>query len=361
MPESNFKPSQNFSGSQNFNPYWNRLAVDDPKAFFGRQQERERLIELISRGQPVSIVGQRRIGKTSLLRSLGFPDLREWTEKMRIMTLDGSYFEASDEQGFLGFLLDQMAEELNISPLPVQRESLFEAAKAAQKQGVQLVILMDEFDLIAYNPKIAESALFPFLRALVQQFRISIVLVSRDGRLEPLLHDSGVGSPFWNIFTGFSLGSLLPEDADLLIRQPAMLCNKPFSDDQIQEISMLGGLHPFFLNIACTHAFNGDWGEELKAQFFREAFPHFDYLVNQLNKHDLKALRDCASGSQKLDARVQADLVRRGLLVARPNEPPVVFSSVFAELLRSGEGLPANKEKSTRESMTFWGRSFQRR
>jgi hypothetical protein len=279
---------------------------------------------------------------------------------MRIMTLDGSYFEASDEQGFLSFLLDQMAEELNISPLPTQRESLFEAAKIAQRQSIQLVIFIDEFDLIAYNPKIADTPLFSFLRAMVQQFRIPIVLISRDGRLEPLLHNSGVGSPFWNIFTPFDLGSLLPEDAELLIRQPAVCRNKPFSDEQVQEISMLGGLHPFFLNIACTHAFNGNRGEELKGQFLREAYPHFDYLLNQLNKHDLKALQDCANG-RALDMRTQAALVRRGLLVLRPNQPPAVFSSMFGEFLNSEENLPVSKEKMVRGSTGPSGRGFLRK
>jgi hypothetical protein len=54
--------SPKFNVTENFNPYWNRLAIDDPNAFFGREEEREHLIQLISRGQPVSIVGQRRIG-----------------------------------------------------------------------------------------------------------------------------------------------------------------------------------------------------------------------------------------------------------------------------------------------------------
>jgi hypothetical protein len=349
-----------FDPSQNFNPYWNRLAVDDYRAFYGRQREREYLAQLIRRGQPVSIVGQRRIGKTSLLRSLGFPDLQEWTEGMRIITLDGSYFEASDELGFLGFLLDQLEEELEITALPVQRESLFKAAEYAQKKDIRIVILIDEFDLIAYNSKISGGPLFSFLRALVQEFRIPIVLVSRDGRLEPLMHHSAVGSPFWNIFTSFYLGPLTPEEADLLVREPAISCSKPFSDDQVHEVYLLGGLHPFFLNIACTYAFNGHRGDELRSHFLREAYPHLEYLLNQLDKSDLNALRDNATDPRKLDTRVQTELMRRGLLVQRPSEPPTIFSSAFADLLFASESSHSGSGGLVRETISALGRVFSR-
>jgi hypothetical protein len=349
-----------FNPSQNFNPYWNRLAIDDYRVFFGRQKEREYLAQLIQRGQPVSIVGQRRIGKSSLLRSLGFPDLRNWAESMRIMTLDGSYFEESDEHGFLSFLLDQMEEELAIPALPVERDSLYEAAETARSRDIRLVILIDEFDLIAYNPKIASGPLFSFLRALVQEFRIPIVLVSRDGRLEPLLDQSSLGSPFWNIFTWFTLGPLLPEEADLLVREPAIRYKKPFADEQVHEISLLGGQHPFFLNIACTHAFNGYQGDELKFRFQQEAFPHFEYLLNQLSRNDLKALRNSATNPREMDARVQTDLIRRGLLVSRPNEPPQVFSSAFADLLLTDERTPGRKGRTVRGTLGSISRAFFR-
>jgi hypothetical protein len=355
MPErSSFDPSQSL------NPYWNRLAIDDFRAFYGRQREREQLAQLIERGQPVSVVGQRRIGKSSLLRSLGFPDLQQWTEGMRIITLDGSYFQASDELGFLGFLLDQLEEELEMPALPVQRESLFKAAEYARRRDVRLVILIDEFDLIAYNEKISGGPLFSFLRALVQEFRIPIVLVSRDGRLEPLLHKSAVGSPFWNIFTSFYLGPLSPEEADLLVRDPAIVSGRPFRDDQVREIAVLGGLHPFFLNIACTYAFNGYEGAALKFEFLREAFPHLDYLRDQLGRSDRQALRDCVVDPRKVDTRIQSDLIRRGLLVPRQNEPPVIFSSAFADLLMADEALPLSSGGLVRETISALGRVFSR-
>jgi hypothetical protein len=343
-----------FDPANNVNPYWNRLAIDDPRAFFGRQRERQQLAQLIDRGQPVSIVGQRRIGKTSLLRSLSFPDLKSWSETFRFISIDGSYFADADEQGFLGFLLDQLEEELEISPLPVQRESLFEAAEQARSRQMRLAILIDEFDIIAYNERIASGQLFSFLRALVQEFRIPIVLVSRDGRLEPLLHNSAVGSPFWNIFTTFYLGPLTRDEARTMVCEPAEACNKPFAEDQVKEIFNLGGLHPFFLNIACTYAFNGYRGEELKLEFLRESALHFEYLVNQLDKKDLKKLCDIVADPKKVDLRIQADFQRRGLVLAGENGISKLFSSEFAEFLSpepSGASCSEKTESSAFESL----------
>ena len=157
--------------SPTLNPYWNRTAIDDPRSFFGRAKERYYLTQLIQRGQPVSITGQRRIGKSSLLRTLRFPDLRDWAEPMRLISLDGSYFQDAEEQSFLRYLLDELQEALGIAELPTRRESLLEAARTAKGLGIQLVLLIDEFDVIAYNTRISGGKLFSFLRALVQEFR----------------------------------------------------------------------------------------------------------------------------------------------------------------------------------------------
>ena len=49
------------------NPYVHRRAIKDSDYFFGRAQETRELLDLTAEGQSVSIVGPRRIGKTSLL------------------------------------------------------------------------------------------------------------------------------------------------------------------------------------------------------------------------------------------------------------------------------------------------------
>ena len=54
------------------NPYLNRTAIKDDRGFFGRRRELATIFSRIDAAEPqsVSIVGERRIGKSSLLRAL---------------------------------------------------------------------------------------------------------------------------------------------------------------------------------------------------------------------------------------------------------------------------------------------------
>src|SRR5262245_11973833 len=54
------------------NPYLNRTAIKDDRGFFGRRRELSTIFSRIDAAEPqsVSIVGERRIGKSSLLRAL---------------------------------------------------------------------------------------------------------------------------------------------------------------------------------------------------------------------------------------------------------------------------------------------------
>ena len=58
------------------NPYLNRTAIKDDRGFFGRRRELATIFSRIDAREPqsVSIVGERRIGKSSLLRKLNQKD-----------------------------------------------------------------------------------------------------------------------------------------------------------------------------------------------------------------------------------------------------------------------------------------------
>src|SRR5262245_24057954 len=60
------------------NPYLNRVAIRDPRQFFGRKREIGKIFSRIgaSRPQSIAVVGDRRIGKSSLLHQIYNPELR---------------------------------------------------------------------------------------------------------------------------------------------------------------------------------------------------------------------------------------------------------------------------------------------
>ena len=58
------------------NPFFHRGPIRDRRYFFGRTAETRRALQMLRKGQCVSIVGPRRIGKTSLLFHLRDPEVQ---------------------------------------------------------------------------------------------------------------------------------------------------------------------------------------------------------------------------------------------------------------------------------------------
>src|SRR5690606_10325162 len=70
LPPSEQAEWQELTAGSIFNPY-SRLPVNEDAMFFGRAQERERIVECLRTRQPgVWLIGQKRVGKTSLLLHL---------------------------------------------------------------------------------------------------------------------------------------------------------------------------------------------------------------------------------------------------------------------------------------------------
>ena len=59
------------------NPFYHRGAIRRLEDFFGRNAETEQILGLLRNGQSVSLIGPRRIGKSSMLIHLCRPQVRE--------------------------------------------------------------------------------------------------------------------------------------------------------------------------------------------------------------------------------------------------------------------------------------------
>jgi len=63
----------------NRNPFLDRVSIRDVSRFYGRTRETARIFSRIgaARPQSVSVVGDRRIGKSSLLNYMYFPEIQK--------------------------------------------------------------------------------------------------------------------------------------------------------------------------------------------------------------------------------------------------------------------------------------------
>src|SRR4029079_12947047 len=177
------------------NPYLNRVAIKDPAQFFGRAREVSKIFSRLaaSRPQSISVVGERRIGKSSLLCYINHPQVRA-----RFLDNPQSYtFAFIDLQQkrrltlteFFKELIALLAKETNDEAM-LKLEPAFDSIRALledfRRHGRKLVVLFDEFDAITTN-RAFDLEFYSFLRSIANNYDVAYVTSSaRD--LQELCH-----------------------------------------------------------------------------------------------------------------------------------------------------------------------------
>jgi hypothetical protein len=143
------------------NPYFHRGPIRQPEHFFGRTQEIANTLSLLKNNQSVSIVGPRRIGKTSFLLHISHPEVMARhglspTEHLFVF-IDCEGLSNLDQAGFYRVILEETEDqlldrglvvEMEIPETPTYRQ--FERAlRQLNRQGFKLIYLLDEFELMS--------------------------------------------------------------------------------------------------------------------------------------------------------------------------------------------------------------------
>lgn len=323
------------------NPYYRRSAISSPDEFFGRENEMREIFQLLEQQQSIALIGERRAGKSSILNAISFLSYDSKLPKdVRFVFVNCLYVEGSPEQRFITLMLNQITKELEIDKLPPERDYLIDAAEAARTRNYQLVILMDEIDVLVDNPQIPKY-LFSFFRAWSENFHIPFVIATREGKIEPLLKVTSVGSPFWNSLKTVYVGPFTHAETLNLILTPAYLSEQPFTDEQVKWIHSQGGHLPFFIQIAASAVFSQHKldSERWRTAFMTEADQHFEYLLDFMEEKQRDALSDFLRG-KPLSSRMQSDLLVKGTLIEEDGVQRL-FSAGLADKLQ------ARSDKST--------------
>lgn len=203
----------------NDNPFFNRGPILDPAYFFDRKEELADILGLVANLQDCSVVGGIKRGKTSLLLHLQRDqvlgaDHGEVASFLRpYLSLEG--LANVTPEGFFHRLL-RAALSCPASPAgagyerlsPVGELSFSELAAAFDdfaRRGVNVVFLLDEFELAGENPHF-DLNFFSALRSLASRPNCAFVIATAD-RLDRLaVADREVGSPFADLFTTIRVG-----------------------------------------------------------------------------------------------------------------------------------------------------------
>jgi len=336
------------------NPYLNRAMIRSPAAFFGRRREVARLAARIASDPPqsVAIVGDRRIGKSSLLAYISHPDVvaeyLDPPDRALFLFLDFQEEPRPSVAHFIQAVFDRLPPVLPARAAIPPRgdyEGLQTVVQELDRAGYRLILLFDEFDRVTRNARF-DADFFAFLRSLASHHNVAyLTATTRD--LQQLCHTEEISdSPFFNIFSSLYLGPMTPDEAQELIRVPS--AETPFPLEEHADLILeLGGYFPFFLQMACSAVFerlleDGECRrEQVTDRFLEEARPHFQFYWEQMDAVERARCNERAGGGKGDRERPpHPDLEKRGFILPDGR----LFSTLFAAFVRQAYAQEVGEE-----------------
>lgn len=273
LPPSEQAEWQEITGGASFNPY-SRLPVHQDAMFFGRAQERERIVEYLSTQQPsVWLIGQKRVGKTSLLLHLKEHHLpaRNFTPVFIDFQLMGHPAQTNVFYQVASIVYSSLSSEGQFGDVGAPLQSLFDDDPARRLieylqnvqdalSGRRLVLLMDEFSRLtdAYLQNELDGAIFDRWRGMMhatQRLGIGYVVVMQQQTCDTLVqHLQQVpNDPSWRLMDVGQRIQLRPldgEDVRRLIEWP-MRTHLDYTAETVDAIADLTGGSPFLIQAFC--------------------------------------------------------------------------------------------------------------
>ncbi len=330
------------------NPYLNRVAIQDPAQFFGRSREVSKIFSRLgaSRPQSLSVVGERRIGKSSLLHYIHHPDVRarhlDRAQSYIFVFIDLQQKRKLTLTEFFKELFALIAKETGdkaITKLAPTFDSVRALLEEFGRARRKLIVLFDEFDAITTNQAF-DLEFYSFLRSIANNYDVAYVTSSARDLQELCYTQLIADSPFFNIFTNVFLRAFTAREATALITQPSEAAGLPLAG-YVRRITEIAGYFPYFLQIACAvyfdHLAEADGRldrEEVEATFLDEAKGQFRFIWDHLSEGQRRVMRDFIENGrvEKEQEHLYEDLKRAGYFI-EDDRGARVFSTLFASVI----------------------------
>ncbi len=366
-PQISRPAAKDLRSSRERNPYLNREAIRDPEAFFGRRSEIGKIYSRVGAGRPqsVSIVGEKHIGKSSLLRYIVHPSNRldSLSDPKQLIFLQANFKNKSRLKipGFFEMIYKDLLEvfngalELNVKP---NYHGFKEVVVALDQQGYKLIMVFDEFSTITRNRNF-DAEFYSFLRSLANNYNVAY-LVASGRNLQTVCHSPEVSdSPFFNIFSNITLSQFSVKDARKLILTPAEKHGASF-EPHVPFVLDMAGQHPLFIQIACSilfdrpqyaMAYDNAFYEGVKSEMAQKALPYFQEIFESLEDDKRQFLLHLAEMKpvERSQEYLLTQLTKAGY-VRQHEGNNIVFSSLFADFIFQQFGI----RKTRKMKFRFW-------
>ena len=144
------------------NPYYHRGPIKRAGHFYGRARETDLALRMVRNGQSVSVIGPRRIGKTSLLLHLANSTVQAehglTSEQSLFVYVDAGALGGLSRSDILRVMLQETAAQAGWEradiPQDLDHRSFEQIVQGWVKPKQQLVYLIDEFESLSKNPNV---------------------------------------------------------------------------------------------------------------------------------------------------------------------------------------------------------------
>lgn len=265
------------------NPFTVRGMIQNPNEFIGRKAEISHIVARLKTMQSCSVVGERRIGKSSLLYHL----FQTGNERLDDTNIRFVYIDLTDAcvQTAVDFLMTVL-QEIGLSSDGIKDDNkltrnlvAFDSQiKALQQSGKTVVLCLDEFEGLFSNPQEFSDPFFNHLRSMINQRKLVLVTASRQP-LEIYSLENKLTSPFFNLFSITELGDFTEQDVEGFIAHYQPQAN--FTAQDLEFINWyLDEPHPLKLQIFCDMMLQWreqghSWGNDMQLEKIAKVYGQF--------------------------------------------------------------------------------------
>jgi hypothetical protein len=188
--------------------------VIEPQDFFGRKKENQDIFVRLGKMGSTSIVGPRRIGKSSIayyILKMGPVLLGDTYE---FVWLDGQSNHSTSIDHFFNAVAKNSS--LAYASKPNMTDCLIAFEDSITMHGKRLILIINEFELLTDDPRRDEfnKSFYNTMRLLAEQGHCALVTTSYESLKTLCQHVLGVSSPFYNIFEELNLKYFTAEETD---------------------------------------------------------------------------------------------------------------------------------------------------
>jgi hypothetical protein len=307
------------------------------KDFYNRNVGTEQAFGFIRKLQSFSIVGERRLGKTSLMEHILSEDVFRGhdidSKKHVIIYLNMSDLVKITKETLIGTIVERIGKETKTE---IESADIFEKFDVSLRKlalnGKNLIIALDEFETIE---SILDDHFSHWLRAIFQRPYYMLITASQKtvGGIEP----SSMGSPLFNIFGNLFLGLFTREETENMVREMFKRGNEELDEAAISFLADLSGGNPYLIQLLGFHYYeerrtnkevDGDKFEDKMLDHLEDQFRGYWRHLSDEEKNFLLKIED------QSDDRVGYVLERKGYLVKKEGKLRI-FSPLFKRFVET--------------------------